>query len=95
MQAGRAVDGSHVEDSLGGKGSRVENFVQQGLPGAFRQKYSIDLLLAGPSVPRPTSRPAASMSGTGAMPEANFMFDEGLCATQTFFIRKDGDFILV
>ena len=43
------------------------------------------LLLAEPSVPKPTTIPLASISGTGAIPLANFKLDCGLWATRTDF----------
>jgi hypothetical protein len=36
------------------------------------------LLLAAPSVPRPTRTPASSISVIGAIPDAIFMFEVGL-----------------
>ena len=39
------------------------------------------LLLAAPSVPRPTLTPRARSAATGAMPLASFRFDDGQCAT--------------
>ena len=45
---------------------------------------SSPLLLAAPSVPRPTGTPASHISGTGAVPPlASFMFDTGQWATLT------------
>src|SRR2546429_7527553 len=42
------------------------------------------LLLAGPSVPRPTGTPASHISGTGAVPPlASFMFETGEWGTLT------------
>ena len=44
---------------------------------------SRSLLLAAPSVPRPTATPAARYFGTGAAPLASFMLLSGLCAMPT------------
>ena len=42
---------------------------------------SPDSLDAVPSTPRPTGTPAASMSGTRAIPAASRALDDGQCAT--------------
>ena len=42
---------------------------------------SPDSLEAVPSTPRPTGTPAASMSGTRAMPAARRALEDGQCAT--------------
>ena len=52
---------------------------------------SRSLLLAAPSVPKPTRTPAASISATGEMPEAIFMFEVGLCMTPTFRLGQYWD----
>ena len=44
---------------------------------------SRSLLLAAPSVPRPSLAPAARYAGTGAVPLASFMLLSGLCDTPT------------
>ena len=44
---------------------------------------SRSLLLAAPSVPRPSATPAARYFGTGAVPLASFMLLSGLCETPT------------
>ncbi len=44
---------------------------------------SRSLLLAAPSVPRPTGTPARRNAGTGAVPLASFMLLSGLCETPT------------
>ena len=41
------------------------------------------LLLAAPSVPKPTARPARRISTTGAIPEPKYMLLMGLCDTLT------------
>ena len=44
---------------------------------------SRSLLLAAPSVPRPSATPAARYPVTGAVPLASFMLLSGLCDTPT------------
>ena len=51
-------------------------------------KMSKLLLLAQPSVPKPTLTPAANISGRGATPEANFMLLSGLWETPTSLRAK-------
>ena len=48
-----------------------------------------------PSVPSVTRTPAASMSGTRAMPLASFRFDTGLCDTVGAGPRQDRDLLVV
>ncbi len=94
MQAGRAVDGSHVEDSLGGKGSRVRNFVQQGCLAHFGK--NIQLIVAG----RPIGAKANVKAGSKHVRHwrdagSQFHVWWGIVRHANIFIRKDGDFILV
>src|SRR5262249_45381794 len=63
-------------------GSRVESLARN---DAWRiaSNISRSLLLAAPSVPRPTATPADRYLGIGAAPLASFMLLSGLCATPT------------
>src|SRR2546428_13602693 len=54
------------------------------------------LLLAGPSVPRPTGTPASHIAGTGAVPPlASFMFETGERDTLTPFLPSNLTSLLV
>ena len=48
-----------------------------------------------PSVPRPTRRPAARSSASGAMPQPSRAFERGQCATATSWRGEQGDLLVV
>ncbi len=50
---------------------------------------------AAPSVPSPSRIPSRSIRGTGATPDASFMFDSGLCTEPTPALFQQTDLALV